>query len=117
MKLQFYFLLIPLLLLLTACSNGPLAKSGHNHQFPEIKTGNDAGVIATDSFKQIIETTPHRLHIVDVRSHESYSKGSFTGAVNIPMDELVQRMDEISSEKTVVFICNGGIWVDQYRSK
>ena len=113
MKLKFYFLFITLFLLVAACSNGPMAKSGDNHQMLVIKTGNTIGVIAVDSFKQIIETAPHMLHIVDVRTHESYSKGSFKGAVNIPMDELVQRMDEIRDDKPVVFICNGGIWAGE----
>ena len=113
MKLKLTFLSLFVFLFITACSSGSIMKSGHNHQILEIKTGNAVGVIAVDSFKQIIETRPHMLHIVDVRTHESYSKGSFTGAVNIPMDELVHRMDEITSDKPVVFICNGGIWAGE----
>lgn len=112
MKLKFYFVFISLFLLITACSNGLMSKSSHQ-QNPVIKSGDAVGVIAVDSFKQIIEIAPDMLHIVDVRTHETFSKGSFKGAVNIPMDELAQRMDEIASDKPVVFICNGGIWAGE----
>ncbi len=48
--------------------------------------------------------------IVDVRSSGEFAGGYVAGAVNIPLNQLTQRMDEISKlNKPVVFCCASGV--------
>ena len=47
--------------------------------------------------------------LVDVRETWEYARGRIPGAVNIPLDELAERMDEIPPEKPVVVVCEHGI--------
>ena len=103
MKLKFSFLPLILLMLITACAN----KVGFTAA--DIKPGKDAGTIATYSFKQIYDTSPETFLIVDVRSPEKFSKGSFKGAVNIPIDDLMKRTEELNTGKPIIFICTGGV--------
>lgn len=44
--------------------------------------------------------------IVDVRSPDEYAAGHVSGAVNIPLDELGQRLPEIPQNRPVVTYCN-----------
>lgn len=53
--------------------------------------------------------TPHIL--LDVRTEEEYEQARIPGAVNIPLDELDSRVDEVLSlagEKPVVVVCRTG---------
>lgn len=72
---------------------------------PQVKTGTDDGTIAITSFKEIYATAPETLLIVDVRDPEEFVAGKFKGAINIPINELEKRMDEIKPGKTIVFFC------------
>lgn len=44
--------------------------------------------------------------VVDVRSPEEYAEGHVPGAVNIPIDEVEQRLSEIPQDRPVVPYCN-----------
>lgn len=47
--------------------------------------------------------------IVDVRTRAEYAGGHVTGSVNIPLDELVDRKEEVMGMKQpVVFCCASG---------
>jgi phage shock protein E len=72
--------------------------------------------------------------IVDVRSPQEFMGGHVAGSVNIPLQEIVSRMDEIKALKTPLVLCcasgnrsgqargflsqhgiecyNGGSWMD-----
>lgn len=47
--------------------------------------------------------------LLDVRTREEYSHGSIPGAVNIPLDELRNRLDEIPTDKTIYLFCQVGM--------
>lgn len=47
--------------------------------------------------------------IVDVRIPEEFQLGSIQGAVNIPLDDIRERMDEIPRDKKVVLFCGIGL--------
>lgn len=53
------------------------------------------------------ELAENNLPLIDVRSPEEFANGSIPGAINIPVDELRQRIDEIPSE--VVVFCQVGL--------
>jgi len=46
--------------------------------------------------------------LVDVRTQREYSKGHIEGAVNIPVDELRERLTELDKSKTIVVYCQVG---------
>jgi rhodanese-related sulfurtransferase len=64
------------------------------------------------------ETTPEQLRaridkesntlIVDVRDPEEFEKETIKGAVNIPLDQLSDKLKTIPHETTLVFTCNTG---------
>lgn len=47
--------------------------------------------------------------IVDVRTEEEFSYGAFPGAINIPLDELEYRIDELGSkDRKIILYCASG---------
>ncbi len=47
--------------------------------------------------------------IVDVRTREEFSAGNIAGSINIPLQEVVERQDEIMELKApIVFCCLSG---------
>jgi rhodanese-related sulfurtransferase len=56
---------------------------------------------------QFVATDTEHL-LVDVRTPEEFSSGHIKGAVNIPVQELSQRLDEVAIEKPVVLYCRSG---------
>ncbi|HJV34513.1 FAD-dependent oxidoreductase [Geomonas sp.] len=48
-------------------------------------------------------------YLVDVRTPDEFAVGSLDGAINIPLDELRGRLDELPREKRIVLICKVGL--------
>lgn len=46
--------------------------------------------------------------LVDVRTTGEYMQGHLPNAISIPMDQIANRVDEISQEKPVVLVCASG---------
>lgn len=46
--------------------------------------------------------------IVDIRPKEQYERGSFPGAVNIPMEQLEERKAELPGNKVICLLCHTG---------
>ena len=47
--------------------------------------------------------------LLDVRTEAEYEAGTIPGAVNIPLDELRERLDEIPDDQTVYIFCQQGM--------
>ncbi|HEX2947931.1 MAG TPA: CoA-disulfide reductase [Clostridia bacterium] len=47
--------------------------------------------------------------LIDVRSREEFELGTINGAVNIPLDEIRDRLDEISHDKDIHIFCQVGL--------
>nr|WP_297171562.1 FAD-dependent oxidoreductase [uncultured Agathobaculum sp.] len=71
--------------------------------------------IASGKVKQFyledVQQLPHdgSVTLLDARTVKEYSGGHIEGFVNIPVDELRERMDEIPSGKPVYVICQSGL--------
>jgi peroxiredoxin family protein/TusA-related sulfurtransferase/rhodanese-related sulfurtransferase len=52
---------------------------------------------------------PEEYILVDVRSEMEYSNGHVEGAINIPVDNLRDRLSELDSSKTIVEYCQVGL--------
>ncbi|MFW2371774.1 MAG: rhodanese-like domain-containing protein [Gammaproteobacteria bacterium] len=81
--------------------------AGDVYKVPEVKAGND-GTIKVASFKQIFQDAPETLLMVDVRDPDEFAKGTFKGAINMPINDLEKRMDELPADRTIVFFCGTG---------
>ncbi|OGR61090.1 MAG: hypothetical protein A3J80_10730 [Desulfobacula sp. RIFOXYB2_FULL_45_6] len=46
--------------------------------------------------------------IVDVRDPDEFAKGSFKTAVNIPVEHLEKKINDLPEDKPVVFVCTTG---------
>ena len=46
--------------------------------------------------------------LVDVRTPAEFAEGSAPGAVNIPLDQLPQRLDELKDKTHIVVFCRSG---------
>ena len=47
--------------------------------------------------------------ILDVRTEEEFAGGHFTGAVNIPVDELRGRLNEVPKDRKIYVNCHSGL--------
>lgn len=50
----------------------------------------------------------NQVTILDVRSQEEFNLGHILGAVNIPIDELPNRYNEVPTDKLIVTYCGKG---------
>lgn len=48
-------------------------------------------------------------YLLDIRTEEEYSLGNINGSVNIPLDELRDRMDEIPKDRNIYVNCQVGL--------
>lgn len=53
--------------------------------------------------------TSNTLTLLDTRTKVEYNSGHIEGFINIPVDELRDRLDEISIDKPVYIICQSGL--------
>jgi rhodanese-related sulfurtransferase len=51
---------------------------------------------------------PGQVQLVDVRSASEYAAGHIAGAINIPMEQIEARLNDLGQESPVVLICQGG---------
>jgi rhodanese-related sulfurtransferase len=67
----------------------------------------------TDETREISRDEVQRLvedgaQLVDVRAEHEWDAGRIAGATHLPLDELVDRADEIDKDRPVVLYCRGG---------
>ena len=52
----------------------------------------------------------NQVTILDIRPEDAYCRGTVEGAINIPMQEVENRRDEIPRDKPVYVLCHTGEW-------
>ena len=52
----------------------------------------------------------NQVTILDIRPEDAYCRGNVEGAINIPMQEVDNRRDEIPRDKPVYVLCHTGEW-------
>lgn len=75
---------------------------------PMIQTTADKDAIAIASFEKILKEAPDSVFLVDVRDPAEFAKGSFKGAVNMPVASVEKRAGELPTDKPVIFFCSAG---------
>jgi len=62
----------------------------------------------TITIEELEQLTPGSVTIVDVRPADTYHRGTFEGAINVPMKEFIDRYEEIPKDKPVWVLCHTG---------
>lgn len=75
---------------------------------PAIQQGKESGTITATSFEKIFKEAPDSIHIIDVRDAKEFETGTFKGARNVPINSLEKRIDELPTDKPIVFVCGAG---------
>jgi rhodanese-related sulfurtransferase len=47
--------------------------------------------------------------VIDVRQLDEWASGHVAGAVHIPVDDVIARIDELPADKDLLFICAMGV--------
>jgi rhodanese-related sulfurtransferase len=55
-----------------------------------------------------LRNRPAGSHLIDVRSPSEFAAGHIPGAMNIPMDQIESRLEDLSTTKPIVLICQMG---------
>ena len=60
------------------------------------------------TIEELEQLDPRTVTILDVRPEDEYRRGTFDGAVSMPMKEIPERMGEIAKEKPMYLLCHTG---------
>lgn len=64
--------------------------------------------ITPKELNSLIEKTPEKIELIDVRGTWEYDEVHIGEVKNIPLHLLPMRMNEIDSKKQIIFICRSG---------
>lgn len=53
-------------------------------------------------------TIPDKPYLVDVRTAKEFNAGSVNGAINIPLDQIASRKNELKGKENLVLFCRSG---------
>jgi rhodanese-related sulfurtransferase len=62
--------------------------------------------LTPEELKRLIDQEP--VQLVDVRNPSEYAAGHVPGAINIPMDQIEARLDDLSARGPVALVCQSG---------
>ncbi|MBB6021892.1 NADPH-dependent 2,4-dienoyl-CoA reductase/sulfur reductase-like enzyme/rhodanese-related sulfurtransferase [Paenibacillus sp. JGP012] len=68
-----------------------------------------AGRVQTFTYDQLSERQPDQSILLDVRSALEHRNGNIPGSINISVEELRQRLDELDSSKDIWVYCQVGL--------
>lgn len=86
----------------------PAWKKAYGAAPVQVKAGGEEGTIDIATFEKIIKQDPHSIFLVDVRDPDEFSAGHFKTAINMPVDELEQKVQTLPVDKPIVFVCSTG---------
>ncbi len=66
------------------------------------------GEVDITEFKEALAKLPPEVVILDVRTKSEAEKGTLPGAINVPLDELEQRLADVPKDKKVLVHCTTG---------
>ncbi|MBW2437467.1 MAG: sulfurtransferase [Deltaproteobacteria bacterium] len=74
----------------------------------QLKTGKEEGSVDTETFIKMVKNNPEKIMLIDVRDADEFKTGSFKNAINIPVDELEDKIKTLPTDKPIVFVCGTG---------
>lgn len=67
------------------------------------------GVTKMITWREVLADSTGELFLLDIRTPDEFALGSIEGAVNIPLDELREHLNELPRDKKVVPFCGVGL--------
>lgn len=67
------------------------------------------GDMPTVSWDQVLDQANPDIFLLDVRPERDFAAGAIEGAVNIPLEDLRERLHELPKEKEIVVYCTVGL--------
>jgi len=64
--------------------------------------------IDVEKAHELIEGNPEEIILLDVRTEGEYNAEYIPGAINIPLSDLENRIDELDSSKAIIVYCQSG---------
>jgi len=58
---------------------------------------------------EAIELSTGASRLIDVREPDEWEAGHAVGAQSLPLSQLLERMDELPKDETLLLICQGGV--------
>jgi rhodanese-related sulfurtransferase len=65
--------------------------------------------ISVDQLDQLLNKTSQPVFLIDLMSREEFARQHIPGAVNIPVEELKDRIAEIPSGSEIIVVCKRGL--------
>ena len=59
--------------------------------------------------KALLDSSIQEILILDVREYWEYDICHIDGSLSVPMGQIINRLDEIEKDKTLVVVCHHGI--------
>ncbi|HAM53084.1 MAG TPA: pyridine nucleotide-disulfide oxidoreductase [Nitrospiraceae bacterium] len=67
------------------------------------------GLVRPTTWDKVLEMDKSTLFLLDVRTPSEYEMGTIEGAVNIPIEELRDRISSVPRDKKIVVFCHFGV--------
>lgn len=67
------------------------------------------GIMPVVTWRELLAADRSGIFLLDVRTREEFAFGAIEGAVNIPLDELRDRLSEIPADKEIFIYCAVGL--------
>ena len=64
--------------------------------------------ISVEKAHEMLESNPEQIILLDVRTEGEYNAEYIPGAINIPLSDLENRIDELDSSKAIIVYCKTG---------
>ena len=64
--------------------------------------------VSSKEAHQILKAESDDAVVVDVRRDDEWLSGHVSGAIHVPIDDLIDRFDQVPQDKKVLFICAAG---------
>ncbi|MGB0747314.1 MAG: rhodanese-like domain-containing protein [Magnetospiraceae bacterium] len=68
----------------------------------------DGDTVTVDSFQAVMAENPESIYLIDVRDAGEFAQGTFKGAINIPVEQLEDKVAGLPNDKPTVFVCTTG---------
>ena len=76
---------------------------------PRQSSGEPYFRVDSNEARTILDSDPDNIVVVDVRRDDEWVTGHVTGAIHVPVDDIVDRISEIPQDKKLLFICAAGV--------
>ena len=76
---------------------------------PRQDPGEPYARIDSDEASAMVPGDPNGIVVIDVRRDDEWVTGHVSGAIHIPVDDLIEHMDQVPQDKKLLFICAAGV--------